>query len=232
MNEMIEEETNDERLELFTDPDLQSSVVEKITKTGAFIAPLCFSPNDHKVLGKWFINAFLWDEDTSETYKKGYLFILLKTNAIIFDQYRTGNFVYNIKVKPTYEEFCSHLRTLKNYVGDYSILSGYFDMFIYKIPEKWQKDYEFFLNGDYSKMSKNCQLVIIRSKSKNSLKIVLRDIFQKNAKLKAYWEDRTGEILPENAEVWPKPVEDTEIFSSKIEQALKISINKAIEKTI
>ena len=227
-----EEEGMNEGLELFTDPELQSSVVEKITKTGAFIVPLCFSPDDHKVLGKWFINASLWDEDTSEVYKEGYLFILLKTNAKIFDQYKTGKFVYNVKVKPTYEEFCAYLRTLKNYIGDYSILSQYFDMFIYKIPEKWEQDYKYFLQGSYSKMSKEAQLVIIRSKSKNTLKIVLRDIFQKSPKLKAYWEDKTDADIPEDAEVWPKPEKTGEVFSNKIEQALKISINKAIEKTI
>lgn len=89
-------------------------------------------------------------------------------------------------------------------------------MYVFTIPAEYSADVKTFLNGAYSDMSTAAKAKILNGRTNNTL----YKVFTKDSSLKKHWEYKTGEDLPNDAEVWPKPNLDEEMFTrNKLENA-------------
>lgn len=85
-------------------------------------------------------------------------------------------------------------------------------IFVFKIPKKEKtKIVDPFLKGKYSEIDKDYVDKNFNFKINGRLSINYR-ICNKDEAIRAYWENKIGLPLPENAEVWSKPEERDEIY--------------------
>lgn len=69
-----------------------------------------------------------------------------------------------------------------------------------------------FIEGKYSKIDKDYVEKYFNYKEIDGSKPINRMIFDKDPKLKEYWENKIEVSLPENAEVWSAPKKEKEIY--------------------
>jgi len=172
----------------------------KFTKTATFLFPLTTIPkslfecNIKDVFGRTkfttrFVNAFSSSTCINKYQgEPGLIFIVTK-------QYQDVGF----------EAFYTTITSFPNYVDDYDD-AGYL-VFIFKIPEENQKDYELILNGKYSKISQQGKKLILGNNFFTGKAFTLPLILNKSEALKTSWEDRLSlpwspAVLGEQ-EVWP-----------------------------
>jgi hypothetical protein len=90
--------------------------------------------------------------------------------------------------------------------------NGEFVMFVMAIPEQFEKDYDMFLKGKYSKMSaKAKQLISISAMPGGSIVKIL----DRSTELKYKMEEKVGQYLPKDAEVWSS-IEDEKYKDQQI----------------
>jgi hypothetical protein len=155
----------------------------KYTKTSTFLFPLLdiskslfkcdIKKNDKQIMTTRFLNAFLNDKDLNNTL------------------YNDGPFVF-IVIKPyqdiDFDKFHSDLIVLDNYVDEY-IKNNYLVM-LFKIKDKYMKDYELILKGKYSKVSKAGKKIINNNSYFSGQSHIVPLILRKAEELKESWQRR------------------------------------------
>jgi len=192
----------------------------KFTKTATFLFPLTTIPkslfecNIRDVFGRTkfttrFVNAFSSSTCINKYQEEpGLIFIVTK-------QYQDVGF----------EAFYTTITSFPNYVDDYDD-AGYL-VFIFRIPEENQKDYELILNGKYSKISQQSKKLILGNNFFTGKAFTLPLILNKSEALKTSWEDRLS--LPSSPavlgdqEVWP--------IIDSVEEVLTPDVMKTIALT-
>lgn len=158
------------------------------TKTSNFILPLLGKNKNSLKFDSYFVNAYL-----DHTHK----FLCL---------------MYRFTGTPSYKEFektimvdplcVSHLEH-----GPYHVV------YIFRIPDKYIKDVEHFMEGKYSKFSKAAKERIQRFYGRENSKPLL-DIINKVPHLKKSIEEYLEMVLPADSELNSKPDSDIEIYKS------------------
>lgn len=96
-------------------------------------------------------------------------------------------------------------------VEDYDYEGGYI-VTVYKFPEKFMEEYNLFLEGKYSKFRKVYvelfpkEVLVTDSKGNKSMEISLTyHIFTRSEAIKRYWEEKIGQDIPDEMELWSSP---------------------------
>lgn len=138
-----------------------------------------------------FINAYIGDCDREVNYENSVYLLFQPLNTTKFRHFLDEQYEHN-----------------KLIVEDYDYSDGYV-VVVYKLNEKWKKDFDIIRTGKYSTTSKEFQKLfprIIKAKDniglhKDELSLQLR-IFNKTPDLRQYWENKFDVILDEEDEVW------------------------------
>lgn len=157
---------------------------------------------------------------------------VLKDNGFIngyikneLNLYNYENCVY-LLFKPTdmfkFGQFC--LEVVSNnelYVDDFDLEDGKV-VLIFKLNDKYKKDYELVYNGEYSKTSNEFKnafpkvlKVIVNGLHRDELSLQIR-IFKKTNDLRKIWENLTGVTFTEDMEVWPTWNLEKEILNDDV----------------
>jgi|TARA_R110002020_G_scaffold292835_2_gene508252 hypothetical protein len=162
----------------------------KLTKSYDFLLPLTgYSSVDLK---PYLVNVYLgdtslldWDLDSPD------IFVLMKYNGAMH--------FYNLEKEIEKHEY---------FKNSYSLFRGRYLMFVFTITE-FQKEYDLFLKGKYSKFSRPAKVRLMKHRSNKS---AIPFVLDKGQELRTYWEGRLDAQLPENSEVWPIVNYDEELF--------------------
>tara|TARA_R110002020_G_scaffold235_11_gene1324 strand:- start:16361 stop:16948 length:588 start_codon:yes stop_codon:yes gene_type:complete len=169
---------------------LELEKVSKPTKSYDFLLPLTgYSRVDLK---PYLVNVYLgdtslldWDLESPD------IFILMKYNGAMH--------FYNLE---------KEIEKNKNFNTSYSLFNGRYIMFVFTLNE-FKKDYNLFLEGKYSKLSRPAKVRLMKDRS---IKSAIPFILDKGVSLRKYWEEKLDAQLPENSEVWPIVIYDNELF--------------------
>ena len=88
-------------------------------------------------------------------------------------------------------------------------------MFVFKVPEKYIKNYKRFLNGKYSEMDSHYKHRILEFHN-SAVDGVIGQILFKDAERRARLEEAIGQDLPENAELLSTPTLSQETYDHEI----------------
>ena len=121
-------------------------------------------------------------------------------------------------IKPEFKKYEDDL--MSNILFIDLIDRGNNSLYVFKFPENYLKDYNLFELGKYSQMSKEAQSFVMsfwstlpsKHKWKENFLIKLNRIFNKDPKLRVYWEDLIGMKLPEDSELASTIYEEHETF--------------------
>ncbi len=147
-----------------------------------------------------FINGYIKDDRKDSQYENA-VYILFKPDDL--DKFR--------------EFLDNEYERTKNIIEDYDYEDGYV-VVVYKLNEKFKKDYELVRDGKYSQTSKIFQnefpksVKIIKSGlSKDELSLQSR-VFAKSKDLIEFWEEKLGITFQDDYEVWEGFDESKEIL--------------------
>lgn len=91
------------------------------------------------------------------------------------------------------------IRGLPEYVIEYAV-SEFETMFVLQLPSKFHDDYNRFINGQYSKFSDAAKKLIRENSTPGPVSVI-----DKDPKTKLWWEERIGQELDDDAELYDKP---------------------------
>lgn len=167
--------------------------------TSIFIVPtLKVSRDELKING--YIMGYIKDLNHSLNYDDNYVVFLL----------------FEPKDLDVFKEFLN-----SQYENEFSLIEDYSHnenqhILVYKLDEKYKKDFDLIFQSKYSKTSKKFQelfpkTVIINNKVTESLQQL---IFKKDIKLLKYWENTlsTNDISKHGLEIWTEFNIDNEII--------------------
>ena len=184
---MAQEVTENQKI---TKPCLIDFKDLKATKTTDFMLPLLgFTKNYYT---PFLINAYLGDVDLNG-YEENKLFILLSNHKMNLQ---------HAKIEDT-------LKSAEGFEDYYDILDSRCTMFVFSITETNLEAYKHFMAGKYSLFPEEAIVQICKGRSETSS---MPHIFLKDTVLKLYWEEKTGAVLPPEAEVWPILKLENEVF--------------------
>lgn len=151
-----------------------------------------------------FINAYIGDCNKEVNYENSVYLLFQPINDVKFRHFLDEQYEKNPLIIEDY---------------DYSYPEGYV-VVVYKLNEKWKKDFDIIRTGKYSTTSKSFQKLfprVIKAKdnfglSKDELSLQLR-IFTKTPDLRQYWENKFDVVLDEEDEVWEGWNEENEILN-------------------
>jgi len=105
----------------------------------------------------------------------------------------------------------------RNIVDDYDYEDGYV-VLVYKLDNKFKRDFELIKKGKYSKTSSEFQALFTKvvkisknGKTRDEISLQYR-VFNKTEDLKQYWEDKIGVDFDDSMEVWSIWDENEEIL--------------------
>ena len=192
----------------------------KFTKTATFLFPLTnipkslFECNVKDIFGRTkfttrFVNAFSSSTCINKyNGESGLIFIVTK-------QYQDVGF----------ETFYTTITSFPNYIDDYDD-AGYL-VFIFKISDENQADYDLIIKGKYSEISLNSKKLILGNNFFTGKTFTLPLILNKSGALKSSWEDRLSNPWSRadlgEQEVWP--------IIDSVEEVLTPSVMKTIALT-
>ena len=162
----------------------------KATKTTDFLLPLLGFTK--KFYEPYLVNAYLGDYDLNG-YEEKRIYLVLSNHDMSTKHMRIED----------------GLKNMLEFVDFYDILDGQMSVFIMKVPETFEEDYSKFLLGKYSEFSEEAKIAVLKGRSEKSSMPL---IFRKDSKLKEYWEEKTGSIIPDGLEVWPVINIDNELL--------------------
>lgn len=143
-------------------------------------------------LKPYIVNAYLGDTSMNDwDFSSPDVFVLFK-------------WMYN----NSFRELEKKLENDKYFKVSYDAVDGYI-MFVFTISPSFERDYNHFITGKYSKFSDPAKIRIMRHRTKNSPMPLILD---KDSTLREYWEDKIGIQLSADDEVWPIINKDDEIF--------------------
>lgn len=172
------------------------------TITTIFLVPTLGIPKN-SLVENGFINAYIKDS-LQEEYSSDVIFLLFK--PINIDKFR--------------EFLINEYDRSKDIIDDYDYEGGYV-VVVYKIDESIKKDVTLIKQGQYSKTSKEFQGKFPKSiqvKRGNGVKLepsLQLRIFKKSRDLKEYWENKIGQELEDDQEVWETYDEEKELLTPK-----------------
>jgi hypothetical protein len=154
--------------------------------------------------GNGFINAYVKDARKEDQYKDS-IYLLFKPADL--DKFR--------------EFLDSEYERTKNVIEDYDYEDGYV-VVVYKLNEKYKKDFTLIKQGKYSKTCKDFQKmfpkiikIVKNGLHRDELSLQYR-IFNKSEELVEFWEDKLGidmkSLIGEDFEVWEGFDESNEIL--------------------
>jgi len=160
------------------------------TITSIFLVPILKIERD-KLKDNGFLNGYVHDLSRDIQYHDC-LYLLFK--PIDLDKFRDF-------LDTEYE------RT-RQIIDDYDCEDG-FVVVVYKLDKKFDEDIALIMSGKYSETSEKFQKmfpkiikIMKNGLHKDEISLQYR-IFKKSADLKAYWEDRIGDVFTDQMEVWP-----------------------------
>ena len=165
--------------------------VDKRTKASMFILPLFRGNRNLYFWNRLFLNCFI------STEKRDKCIALL----------------YRWSSDPLFLDFEQSIKKLKAYKKTYDISSEYI-LFEFNVIEKYNKIYNQFINGEYSKFTKDYKFKILNFHKLDVNSQIGQILFQ-DVRRKIKLEDRIGEILESSSELYSKPIKENETFSVK-----------------
>lgn len=169
----------------------------KSTVTTMFMVPTLRIPKN-TLLQNGFINAYSRDSMRGEEYLtdptyENSIYLLFKPTDL--DKFREFmNSEYQRQDTTLFEDY--------DYEGGFVIL-------VYRLKEEFSEDYALIRKGKYSKTSEKFQktfprtVTVYNQKNIGSEEVSLQTrIFEKTEDLVAYWEDKIGQSLPDDFELW------------------------------
>lgn len=157
-----------------------------------------------------FINAYVEDVNREVQYKDA-VYLLFKPT-----DFRT----FNIFVNGEYDRLSAKL------IEDYDYDDG-FVVLVYELDPEFSSDFDLIRQGKYSKTSKDFQelfpkvkKLIKNGKHRDEISLA-HQIFKKTDNLREYWEEKIGQDLPEDMEVWAKfDLESEKLDIDKIKETI------------
>lgn len=153
------------------------------------------------VLEVGFISAYL-DDVNHEPHYENAVYLLFKPENM--DTFRTFMTIEKLRSAPILEDY--------DYEGGYVVV-------VYRFFDKYMPEYQLFLEGKYSKFSEEYiklfpeQVAIPNADGKIKMEYSLQyHIFNRSNAIKEFWEDRIGQKLDEDAELWSSPDLDLEVL--------------------
>lgn len=177
-----------------------SDELKQWTVSNLFLIPM-FNIGRPKLEKHGFVNSYLFngEEENQPENTLNLLFCppdIEKFNDFIFQEKQKG--------APIIDE--------KDYLGNNIVV-------VYKLPEKYAKDYALLWEGKYSKMSEDFKKTIpstvkyLDSKGYSVTNMTIQHmIFERYQPLKKYWEDVFKVEMIEDQELWTKPTKESETF--------------------
>lgn len=108
---------------------------------------------------------------------------------------------------------------------DYDYRGGYV-VLVYHFAEKYINEYELFMQGKYSKFSKEyislfpVEILVYHPKYGNtSCTSLQHHVFTRSAEIKGYWERKIGQKIPDDMELWSAPDMDKEVLDISVFQS-------------
>lgn len=148
-------------------------------------------------------NVSLSEDELTKLYNNGYINIFLGIKHANKKEY--GKHLYAL-VSTDYD-----FSSFTNYIDEISVDNN--RLLRFKIPKKYKKSVvKPFIEGSYSKIDKKFVHKFTNKKLNDQTINSVWKIFHKAPSIKEYWEHRIGVVLPEDAEVWSKPIKSQEIF--------------------
>lgn len=152
------------------------------------------------LLENGFVNGYIGDRNKEENYKDA-VYVLFKPKE---------KDKFNIFIEREYEG-------VRKLIEDYDYDGGWV-VLVYKLDDRFKKDYELVKKGKYSKTSKAFQdsfpkvIKIIRNGLHKDEVALQHRIFKKAEDLKQFWEDKFDVEFNEDMEVWDGWNEETELL--------------------
>lgn len=174
------------------------------TKTTHFLLPGLHISNNLQTFTKYFVNAFIDDEEITHIIKNP-VFVLCKTKAFDADWLK---FETALKSSPR----CIYDYIVGKFEDDYLV------MFLFEFPPAYRADYFKFIEGEYSQFSEQYKKLFIEklkddngTEKENSL----YGIIHKTQTFKHKLEKIIDERLDPQKEYWEKWSVNREIFRKK-----------------
>ncbi len=162
---------------------------------------------------------------------KSYTYILpmLSPYLLIRKDFLLNTFVGDIE----YPQYDNHIFLLHKFRGIKSFLlyeheltesklfvdsydpDKYTTMHVFKVPEKYQSDYNLFKDGKYSKLDYDYKVLIFKFHGITDPEHRVAKVLFKHEDLKEEIEDRIGADIPQGNELSSVPDWNVEIFSEK-----------------
>jgi hypothetical protein len=178
---------------------------DKKTISTIFMVPTLGTPKG-SLLENGFLNAYLDDDMNELKYNKLVIYLLFKPNDVdIFKSFLDNEYERTNKI-----------------IEDYDYTGG-FIVVVYKLDDKYKKDFDLIIEGKYSKTSKEFQNLfpkVIKIKKnglhRDELSLQYR-VFNKTNDLVEYWQDKLGlSEWSDDYEVWTTFEIHNEILTKKV----------------
>jgi len=150
-------------------------------------------------LGTRYVNTYLWD-----------------INA------QSGNYsllvVHRNVMDSGFQAFEDTLESMHNFVDSYDIVDSNYGVKVFSLHEAYHTEYDKFLVGKYSKFSQFAQdLCLTAAPIEMKFSQTLPDVFSRRHELRLHQEQKIGQPLLDDDEVWSVPdiVKETLNKSSK-----------------
>jgi hypothetical protein len=174
----------------------------KQTITTIFLVPIIHIP-EFKTLKNVhnFINGYIKDEIRDIDYGENSIFLLFRpTDVDKFREFLDGEY-----------------ERTKSVIDDYNHPGGYV-VIVYKLDDKWHRDYQSIRRGEYSRTSPEFQAefpkLIILGKRGEEFSLQYR-IFTKTEDLRKFWEEKFDVELDEGQELWEGFSEENETLNNQ-----------------
>lgn len=165
----------------------------KYTETAKFISPILNLAPPVPLRGEYYEGTFLADvhQEKYAEWDSPYILLLFNNNLP--------------------EPLVTYLEGQPSFVERYSPLRGY-TTFVFKMSDEDVKGVlNPFLEGKYSEIDRNYVNKFFPNIASHRL-YGNRLVLTKSPAKRMYWENRIGVTLPEEAEVWPRPKKENEVY--------------------
>lgn len=153
---------------------------------------------------EYLVNSYINHSDSNFNGLIGSLYILYKFSGRISNLFESSQ---------PYLELEAKLMQREEYQTHYDINNGEYVLFCMIIPDLYEKDYEYFLDGKYSKIRRKPEeykepcipaytLINQRWKDNGVMGVNIKNILDKSSLFKKQYESIKGIEIPEDAEVY------------------------------
>lgn len=181
----------------------------KFNNTTGFVMPIVFQNPTLMALSKKLIGITLFDHFLINGFRNAYL------NDYKFPLENCVYFLFKpTEFTPRFKMLCDLLENHKEYKISYDVDGGV--IFVFNIPDKYKKDVELLKLGKYSKVTEEYKKLFPQSVRDNKgNKVLFKNwmILYRHPDFKKKMEERVGQSIDENAELWDPFNPKYEIFN-------------------